>query len=657
MLLINKQKKHISFIKIKFLLFSLLFILISQYSLAQENNANEVLPSLKASADITLPDGRNITIHREAQTGQTRNVAIYFHRPILAFEINENRNTDHPLIWGIMEMGDYTFIQIKLVLSTPEFRELARTAVIEEDPSIHVESPEISGRDIDVRPWPIKLLRLEVKHSLTHQKFGENIPESLSTSGDAINVSFKIPNKDYDGFLKGLKKERIRFTPSYTYKNAIVAFARSATNVTSSLSPKIENELRSLQIEEGDPIFQSQRDQLENSLNQTIITTIQATDSNLMAHITPPDITNQILKPETVTFDDLRSNRQLLNKVEEYLSPIIRRMSSETVESQEDNDINQTTTTRTINGNIGSTPMQGSANFAPDSIGGGSLSGNVSITNVRTLEDKHKVTFTENEATDVIEPHSIEISYLQSGWQDNLLEVFQTIYLAVGRNDSFEEDSGVNSSFTVDNLSKLIESNNIFVSPHASVPKGVPMLSFRADIPKGWVALDGSTSWPEENWVPEHLRGQPVPDMRGSFARGLKDGELIGHINSGGEIVIPKSEIKGSEYSLDGKRQVGALNALGEIDGAFERNNTFGNEVTFVEVGVVKVLGFGERKSFEFENSKPNKNTQSNLTSIPVDVFNGNISGKFEIPEYKYDLSVPNNQPTHAIGQWIIRIK
>lgn len=435
-------------------------------------NSNEVLPNLQASANLTTPDGRNITIHREAQTGAARSSAIYFHRPLFAFVPNpDTQNTDHSILWDKVEEEGHMYVKLKLVLSTPEFRELARAAVIEDDPSIFADKQGIKERDIDVRPWPLKLLRLSAKNGLTGRTYGESLPESLRTAGDQIDVNLKIPTDKYDDFLNKLQNNRIKFSPSYTFSNSIVAFAQSATTISSDVTVTIDQALQTIQADEGQPIFQDDVRKLKNLLRQEITSTIRATDSQVLAHVTPHDISSQILKPTEVKFSTLDGNKDLLAKVEAYLAPIVRKMGQDNTDTKEKNDTTVDTQKQKLK--LGASAATGA-------------SGSIELDKeqVKTLEKKHKVILTQSEDKNVIEPHSIEINYVREGWQSSLVDIFKTVYLSTGRDGSFQTDSPVLSSFTIDKLNEAIGNETIVISPYNRVPRGVPMLSFRADIPK-----------------------------------------------------------------------------------------------------------------------------------------------------------------------------
>lgn len=622
----------------RFFLLSLGIFILPHNVLAQTNgqsisgsNANEVLPSLQSSADLELPDGRNITIHRDANIGSIGSRAIYFHRPIFAFIQNplaSDSNIDHPLIYDKVEMDNNVYINLRLILSTPEFRELARAAVIEEDPTVYQINSTVQEREIDVRPWPLKLLRLEVYHRLTGASYGVSIPKSLRTSGDTIDVVFKFPVEKYDLFLDNLKNDQIEFSPSYTFNNAIVAFAQSATKISGEVSASISNALQSSQIEEGKPIFQADVQKLKNSLQQTITTTIRGTDISVLAHIKPQSITEQILKPIDMTFEEISKDKNLLAKVEAYLAPIVRKMSKDNDETTELNDKTVDTKKQTTKVGYGKT--------GPDA--------NVELSDeqVKTLENKHKIVFKQKESKDVLEAHSIEINYVREGWQNSLVDIFQTIYLATGSDASFSTDSPIRASFTKLMLNESISSESIIVSPYSRVPRGTSLLSFRADIPKGWIALDGSSNWPSESWVPKHLQGKPVPDMRGAFARGAKSSAEIGKVHNSSKITIPQQILSLKASSLVNT----TLYALEKKPP--KSNRIKGN----IKEGVNYYFGRGYNPINELQPPYVGSDI------VPVIPFNPvSKDTTLTVNSQTLELNTDDTQPNNISGQWIMRVQ
>jgi len=86
------------------------------------------------------------------------------------------------------------------------------------------------------------------------------------------------------------------------------------------------------------------------------------------------------------------------------------------------------------------------------------------------------------------------------------------------------------------------------------VPKGVMLPYFSNILPESgdYVWADGQTNWPAEDWVPKHLRGQPVPDTREKLLGGARSpgDETVGTEWIEGVIPIPEATIKGQSFRL-----------------------------------------------------------------------------------------------------------
>jgi hypothetical protein len=613
-----------------------------------KGNANEVLPSLDKSADITLPDGREISIHPDAGTQQGSVGSQFFHRPINAFVLKKGGGSDHAIIHAKAESGNYIYLELVIAMSSPKIVTLCQESVIAEDPAVRAANRNIQEREIVVRRWPLKLYRLQAKHALTKKFFGEIVtPESLRSAGDQIKMVLRINKGEYSEFLGLLKEDLINFYPSYTFSNAIVAFGQSTTKLSGELSIAINNAIQSQQLEEGAPIFQRDARSLQNKINQSYTSTTRATDASVLAFIKPKDISDKILKTEPITFKSMEENGALLDKVTSYLAPTIRKMHEE----NEDDKTTTNTDTKTDDITI---KLEGSASpMALDKVltTGVGIEGSITISkkDVEELKTVHKVRFKKTEDRNVIEPHSIDITTIKEGWQTNILNLVEVIYLAVGQDESFQGDSPFKSSFTIDLLNEAVDSNQILTSPYSNVPRGVPMISFRSDIPKGWIALDGKTNWPEESWVPSHLQGAPVPNMSGKYVRGKSANERIGQNFINQIIKVPSFTVEGNKLNITGSNPLGAFNRPHQVsiyfDGPskgynFYKNSPAGGPIT-------GILGYGTN------------GVRTQVDEIGITPINSNhsLQGEITIPEHSSNLENPKNQPPHVAGVWIMRIK
>jgi hypothetical protein len=73
------------------------------------------------------------------------------------------------------------------------------------------------------------------------------------------------------------------------------------------------------------------------------------------------------------------------------------------------------------------------------------------------------------------------------------------------------------------------------------VPLGTMLPSFSDSPPTGFVYADGIGTWPDENWVPVHLRGKRVPDMTSKVLSGgnTKD---VGSVSDTNGFTLPNDD-------------------------------------------------------------------------------------------------------------------
>jgi len=74
---------------------------------------------------------------------------------------------------------------------------------------------------------------------------------------------------------------------------------------------------------------------------------------------------------------------------------------------------------------------------------------------------------------------------------------------------------------------------------YTGVQKGMMVPYFGKELPDGFVWADGQTNWPEEDWVPNHLRKNPVPDMRGELIGGASKSDDVGRRFQIGVLSLP----------------------------------------------------------------------------------------------------------------------
>src|SRR5262249_8767208 len=74
----------------------------------------------------------------------------------------------------------------------------------------------------------------------------------------------------------------------------------------------------------------------------------------------------------------------------------------------------------------------------------------------------------------------------------------------------------------------------------------------------GYVLADGRARFPNAEWVPVHLRGAPVPDMREHLAGGAPSGDKVGAVFKSGPVVVPGFTVAGGNFTPPAGQPAGA---------------------------------------------------------------------------------------------------
>src|SRR5262249_38418745 len=121
--------------------------------------------------------------------------------------------------------------------------------------------------------------------------------------------------------------------------------------------------------------------------------------------------------------------------------------------------------------------------------------------------------------SEIYRPHSIKKLKFQSGADQVLIDEKTTVFLSVGAENRYLEETPIPVTFTTKSA-KVTPNAGWNLGPYEGVPIGVTLPFFGAKLPKGYVWLDGQSNFPNAEWVPVHLRGTKVPDMRGMLFAG-----------------------------------------------------------------------------------------------------------------------------------------
>jgi len=116
------------------------------------------------------------------------------------------------------------------------------------------------------------------------------------------------------------------------------------------------------------------------------------------------------------------------------------------------------------------------------------------------------------------------------------------------------------------------------------VPIGamIPYFGAGKDSPKGYVWADGTTIWPDKDFVPTHLRGKKVPDMQGELLGGANSELEVGQLWTRGRLSFT---INGDNFTLPKGEEVSLIvkkNAVIWESGGRRRIQTCSHETDMI---------------------------------------------------------------------------
>ena len=300
-------------------------------------NSNITLPQTTVAATATLADGRYLRIYPGNNAGGEGPNTVFFHKPIFAFDERSGGAQDLPAII-LKEPYRYKgarYVPIRLMLTSASVQEASKAALLAQYQPLRDAAQQTNG--LKVLPWPIEILRLSVRNSHTNEMYGTALLEAVAGAGDKVDAAFEIPDAQYAAFLAALKADEVSIRPSYTFENAVVAFGARTTKVSSSISQKVAERLKSERkdVDGRTVVFQDHLGQLLGTLEQQISNTLTATDNSIVAYLPATDIVKLILAPETVSLKDLeKKDGTLLDFVKTYIAAATKKVTAKTTENR-----------------------------------------------------------------------------------------------------------------------------------------------------------------------------------------------------------------------------------------------------------------------------------------------------------------------------------
>jgi hypothetical protein len=489
---------------------------------------------------------RNLHIHRAAQL-EAANRGVYFHRPLMAFAEwpggQPGVPADYPRIVSNVEpTADGAILYFELQLSSPELRKAcARTIVgdTENGDVAHAKANNLSLDSVQVHKFPLR--RMVVDCLLHDEVLATGCTDSLISVGDSVKFFLPFSGTSLDRFKRSAD---CRFRISYSFSKVLADKFESEVTASKTVGDIIRSELTADQrnAEKGKPsrIFLGHKTRVERAVRASLQRDVRATSykafeaaqtgsqSPLAGIVFQSEGQQDLLK--------LANDEDYRRAVSDYLKPLIQSVTEKrTAAANKDITEGRTKTnkvTTKVGGSIG-LAEGGKANAKVDA------DQTTELTDVEHNEVKEHsgVTFEQNKVNQVFEPVKIETFRQVEGSQSLKVSTKEVGYIVVGKNDDYLEDTPVPVSFTLDKLPKFPPADQAG-RYYDGVPLGAMLPYFGAVPPKGYVFADGSSTWPNEPWVAEHLRGKPVPDMRAKMASGALSTGEVGQVWDQGRIKV-----------------------------------------------------------------------------------------------------------------------
>lgn len=179
------------------------------------------------------------------------------------------------------------------------------------------------------------------------------------------------------------------------------------------------------------------------------------------------------------------------------------------------------------------------------------------------------------------------------------------------------------------------------------VQRGMIVPYFGKELPNDrYVWADGKTDWPDEEWVPKHLQGQPVPNLYSFVVRGVQDLGKVG-------IAVEGMDLKGVSTSKAGAHhhKVSVDSFTGRVHGDGHRNHS--PEQLAQSYNVQTAGGYNREHGLVLKGRNPNGSggEGNHVHELKFEVDSTSAG------EHDHSIDASKLVPSHVGVRFIIRIK
>jgi hypothetical protein len=493
---------------------------------------------------VDLVDGRTAKVVKSVADPRH-----YFVAPVFALVLPDTRLSDLPRIVHRKDppkIDGAVTLHFTVLNSSDVIRNHARHRVMGL-PGLQEVVPNIDR--IEVRRWPIQSATVEVyddRGLLASANTGD-----IAAQGDTFPISIPFRLDALARFIEASNADRVHFIFEARYVSHAAARGRLTLDAYSLASQQLELALAAKSTFAGDTIGHRDVNDLKELMTRTARAIIYADDSQTAERLlgftqetVKQALSSAFIKeaPLSLGVDAIKNasetDRAALRK---YFEPLIQDRWTKVVHFRDKRELarhlqREESEKRLSKFNLtipsGSTPSGQVMAWIVDLEGG---LGTKSIEEaLKEIEEKYGIT-TEKADSE----RSYRLATAVDVYRLNRVEWRSTaknlVELNIGRSAERKSlySSVVRPSLAVDLGSRDAQSqlaalvrhpSEVHAPPFGAVRLGMCLPFFGKDLPEGYVWADGQSFWPNEEWVPDYLRGQPVPNLNGRVLRGCRDG-------------------------------------------------------------------------------------------------------------------------------------
>ena len=556
-------------------------------------------------------------------------------------------------------------LRFRVLVTSPAFEKKCRDAVVAQ------EGPSLGGRkltqdDITVERWPLLHCVVNVRDALNKEVLGVTQTDTLSATGDDFTITFRFSADEFLRVLDLIRSGDLDFVYSYTYANTQVQTGKVDLKGVKNAKLLANQKLQSKQ--EKDPIFQAEANEAVRHVLMSVERSVRATHKDLLPLLTQQGQSEALF--QKLFADDGVINPAELKKGDErtaemiaaYLKPQLEQVR----ESLGDEKMKMTIDQKNV-GKEETVQAKGGLDVGFISFGGG-MDEKTRTDLLKRLEEATGSKWEKETEIQKYRPHAIKKFRYQSGADQVVIDDTFTVFLQVGPEQGYLEDSPVPVTFT--NKTANLDGPPRDAGPYQGVPVGAVLPYFGTTLPKGYRWCYGTDDekdpenvFPRAAWVPKDLWGEPLPDMREQLIGGAKDEKQVGQIWKSGVVITPAQTVDGTKFTLPELKlkKVTGLDVKPKLTAKTPEEKKDPGEISVY--GITPAFIPGDVTNYTGDNDFPIGGWPGGASyHVRHAVYRGyegteTMKGEQVLPSQSLPLSEASTNPRHVMCRWIIRVE